>query len=167
MRAQAGLGIERIGRLHLLGAGHQLFQKLVLHFALDEQARPGIADFAFAIENPGNRALHGAIDIGIGEDDVRRLAAELQRDALHGVGRTAHDFLADLGRSGKRNLVDAGMAHHGAAHLGVAGDDVDHTRRNSGFHRQFTEAQRSKRSLAGRLQHHGIAAGQRRTEFPR
>ncbi len=79
--AQARFRIERIGGLHLLGASDQLFEEFVLDFAFDEQPRACVADFALAVEDSGDRALDRVVDIGIGENDVGRFAAELERDA--------------------------------------------------------------------------------------
>ncbi len=86
---------------------------------------------------------------------------------LQRVGRAAHDFFADGGRSGKCNFVDSGMPHDGFANFRTAGDDVHHARGNARFDRQFSKTQRGERSLLGGLQHDRIAARQRRTQFPR
>ena len=50
------------------------------------------------------RRLDGGLHVGVAEDDVGTLAAQLQGDALDIVrGGLLHD-LADLGRSGECNL---------------------------------------------------------------
>ena len=55
----------------------------------------------------------------------------------------------------------------GAGGLAVAGDDVDDARREAGLLEQLAEAQRRERRLLGRLQHDGVAAGERDAELPR
>ena len=46
------------------------------------------------------RAFDGRIHIGVGEDDVRALAAEFEGDPLQvALGRGFHDQLADFGVS--------------------------------------------------------------------
>ncbi len=53
------------------------------------------------------RAVDGRVEVGVGEDDVRALAAQLEGDPLERVGGVPHDDLADLGRAGEGDLVDA------------------------------------------------------------
>ena len=78
----------------------------VVHALLDEQARAGAADVALVEVDAVDDALDGLIDRRVGEDDVRRLAAELEREALLRPGGGALDALADLGRAGEGDLVD-------------------------------------------------------------
>src|SRR5688572_10645639 len=87
VRFQPGPDLERIGR------DDQLFEKLRVGTGLDEKAigayagLPGVAVFR------GDRALDGAIDVGIVEDDERRVAAELHRDLLDAIGGLAQQYL--------------------------------------------------------------------------
>src|SRR5205814_7760632 len=46
-------------------------------------------------------------------------------------------------------------------------DDVDHARRQVGLLADLGEQQRGQRRRLRRLQHHGVAAGQRRGDLPR
>ncbi len=48
-----------------------------------------------------------------------------------------------------------------------AGDDVHDTVGDAGFLDQLAQPDRGERRLLGRLQHDGIAAGERRRDFPR
>ena len=63
-----------------------------------EQARAGRADLAAAGEDADQRAVDGRLEVGVGEDDVGALAAQLEADLLHVLGALAHDVLADLDR---------------------------------------------------------------------
>ena len=61
-------------------------------------------------------AFDRLIHIGIGEDDVGALAAELERDALEiGVCGGFHDQMADFGRTGEGDLVDIHVLGDGGA----------------------------------------------------
>ena len=72
------------------------------------------------------------LQIRVGKENVRRLAAELERDALHRVGRLLDDDFPDRRAAGKGNLVDVGMLHQRrAAGFTEAGDDVHHARRKT------------------------------------
>src|SRR6059058_3073432 len=77
-RAETRFGIQRIARRHLLRTRGDLVDELVLDRFVDEKPRSGCADFAFAIEDARRRAADRGVEIGIGKDDVRRLAAELE-----------------------------------------------------------------------------------------
>jgi len=96
---------------------------------------------------------NGERQVGIGQDDVRRLAAELQRDPLEVVGRCPHNDLADLGEPGEGDLVDVGMpGERRAGRLAEPGDDVDDAVRQAGLEQQLAEAQRRERGLLGDLE---------------
>ena len=70
-----------------------------------------------------------AIQIGIVEDQERRLATKFQRDALAGAGRGPADQPTHLGRSGEGDLVHIGMVDQHLAGPTVPGYDVHHPRR--------------------------------------
>src|SRR5262249_60760303 len=77
-----------------------------------------------AVDDP----LPRLVERGVVEDDVRGLAAEFERQLLAGARELALDRLADLGRAGERDLVDALGLDDLRARTAVAGDDVDHAR---------------------------------------
>ena len=111
---------------------------------------------------PAARGRH-LLDIDIGHHDDRRLAAKLERDALQRVGGAAVDDLADLRGPGEGDLVDVGMPYQeGAGRVAIAGDDVDDTRRESGFRHEIGEAQCGQRGLFSRLEDHGATGRERR-----
>ncbi len=47
----------------------------------------------------------------------------------------------------------------------AAGEAIDCLRRQTGFQQDFDELQTRERSVAGGLEHHGVAGGQRRADF--
>ena len=53
----------------------------------DQDAAARRADLALVDEDAEERAVHRGLEVGVGEEDVGRLAAELQADLLQGVGR--------------------------------------------------------------------------------
>ena len=120
------------------------------------------------IEEDGTRRTrNGDVEIGVLQDDVRRLAAELERDLLQVIGCGLNDELADLRRAGERHLVDPRMRRQcRAGGFAETGDDVHHPVGKSRLLDQFAEPQRGERRLLGRLQNHGAAGGERRPEFP-
>ena len=65
-------------------------------------------------------------EVGVAENDVRRLSAKLLRDPLHGVGRGLGDQDAGAGRAGEGDHVDARVGRHRMADLGArAVDEVE------------------------------------------
>ena len=68
-------------------------------------------------------------DVGVVEDDRRRLAAELERAARDALAAERRDLAAGRRRAGERDLVDPRVAHQQFRHLAVGGHDVEHARR--------------------------------------
>ena len=133
----------------------------------DQQPRARAADLALVEPDRVDDALDRAVEIGVVEDDERRLAAEFERKLLARARRRAADDAADLGRAGEGDLVDVVMPDDGRARRAVAGDDVDDARRQAHLDADFGEGQRRQRGEFGGLQHHRIARSQRGRDLPR
>ncbi len=135
----------------------QLRDDVVGDRLLHEQARAGAADVALVEEDAVDDALDRLVDRRVVEDDVRGLAAELERQPLARCRRPPLDRLADLGRAGEGDLVDAGMVDERGAGRAVAGDDVDHAGRQVGL----PEISASSSAVSG-----VVSAGLRTTVLP-
>ena len=71
-------------------------------------------------------AGNGGLEIGVVENDVRRFAAEFERNFLQVARGGVQDQLADFGGTGEGDLVDVRMrGERSAGRFAVAGDDVD------------------------------------------
>ena len=79
---------------------HELFVDCTLH----EDTGAGAAVLPAIAKDGVDRGVNAAIHVGIGKDDVRRLAAKLKRDAGDIVRAQAHDLRANFGRAGKGDL---------------------------------------------------------------
>ena len=116
--------------------------------------------------------MRGALDrlgAGVVEDDVGALAAELQGQLLQvaGGGRR-DDQLAHRGGTGERHLVHVHMSGQGrSGGLAEAGYHVHDAGRHASLGDEPGQPQRGQRGLLGRLEHHAVARGQRRAQFPR
>ena len=76
---------------------------------------------------------HRLLEVGVGQDDVGRLAAELLVYALDRVGRRLGHEDAGARRAGERHQVHAGMGRDGLAdRRAVAVDEVEHALRHAG-----------------------------------
>src|ERR1700733_6242964 len=119
---------------------------------LHEQSRSGGADLPGVAAKSIHGGRYGGVDIGVGEDDVRRFTAEFERHFLDVASGGAKDFLADGGGAGEGNLIDAGMVCHRGARGGAeAGHDIYYARRKVGLLGQFGKSESGKRRLFGWL----------------
>jgi len=98
--------IGRIADLHALRGLDEEVEEPVVHQALHEDARARAAVLAGVVEDGVRRGGGGLLEIGVLEDYVGRLAAELECDALDRAGRALHDEPSDLRRAGERDLRD-------------------------------------------------------------
>ena len=79
-------------------------------------ARPGTSmrvgasqDWPLLAKQASDARAHRGLEIRVGQDDVRRLAAEFLRDALDRVGGRLGDDDPGAGRAGEGHHVDVGM----------------------------------------------------------
>ncbi len=168
LRALGGGSVEGIADALFFGAGGQFFDELVVNFAFDEESRAGTATLALIEEEGEESAFDGGVDVGVGEDDVGGLAAELEGDALQvGSGGGLHDDFADFGGAGEGDLVDIHvLGDGGAGGFAVAGDDVEDAFGETGFEGEFTDAESGEGGLLGGFEDDGAAGGEGGSEFP-
>ena len=114
---------------------------------------------------PLTMPFDGLVDRGVVEDDVRCLAAELERQLLARSCHPALDRLADLGRAGERDLVDVRVDER-RTRATVTGDDVDDARRQLCLPKHVAEEERRQRRRLGRLQHDRVAGSKRGRDLP-
>ena len=107
----------------------QRLDDVVVHAVGDEHARRRRAVLAgVVVAGAGDPGRH-RLEVGVVEHHDRRLAAELEVDALERVGGGARDPLAGLDRAGQRDHVDVRVRDQPLAGLAGAGDDVQHALR--------------------------------------
>ena len=140
--------------------------ELVADPLVDEDARPGDAALALVEEHGAVRALERGVHVGVVEDEARRLAAELQRDALQVGLRRLDDLLAGRVLAGEGDLVDVGVAgERGAGTFAEARDHVDHARREADLGDDLGETKRRERRLLRGLQDDRAAGRERGAEL--
>ena len=81
-RAHLGRLVGRVADLDPAVASTRSSRKRSYAERCDEDARAGAAVLAGVVEDRVRSGGRGALEVGVGEDDVRRLAAELERHAL-------------------------------------------------------------------------------------
>src|SRR5262249_33755323 len=89
--------VERIAAFQAFGLGLQRVDELVEDRPLDIDALGVEAYLAAIREHRARHAIHRRVEIAIGVDDRRILAAELERDVAHADGGVLHDRGAGRG----------------------------------------------------------------------
>ena len=134
--------------------------ELVVDGFLDVDPLDRDADLAAVVEAVADRRVHRPLDVGIGEDDHRVLAAELEADRRQRLGRLRHHLLAGLDRAREHDVVDeiderrTGPSPPGRDREDAVGDP--------GLGQHLGHQERRQRGHLGRLQDHGVARHQRR-----
>ncbi|MNG93219.1 hypothetical protein D3C79_521760 [compost metagenome] len=135
--------------------------------AVHIQPRACAAHLALVEEDRRGRTGCGFLQVGVGHDDGRRLAAQFQGDAGHVVHGRLADQLADLGGAGEGQFVYAGVAaERGAGVQAGTGNHVEHAGWVAGLVDQLGQLEHAQWGFIGRLEHHGAAGGQCRAELP-
>ena len=98
---------------------------------LHQQPRAGAADLPLVEPDRVDHAFDDAVEVGVVEDDERRLAAELQRQLLAAAGGGFADDPADSVEPVKAILSTSGWLTIASPVRAVAGDDVDHAGRQA------------------------------------
>src|SRR6185503_3737819 len=160
--------IEGVADLHLRELPGELVHERVEHGLAHEQARARRARLPLPREaHRGDHALGGALVVGIGEEDLRALAAELERHGDDAVGGEPKDRLTGLGGAGDRDLHHERMLGERSPDLFArSGHDVEHALRQMPL-ADPREREDRERSVRGWLEHHGVAGEQRGRDLPR
>ena len=167
---QLRLGDQR-AEVRVLGAGSDLHgieggdharDRLLVDRPLDQQAAAGGAALARVLEQRLDDRGDRLVEVGVGEHDVRRLAAELEVERGEPLRAGGGDLRAGRGRADERDVVDARVLDERRAGLAVAGGDLDHPARDAGALGELGEPQRRDRGQLRRLEDHGVAGRERR-----
>src|SRR5262249_1529311 len=111
--------------------------------------------------------LHRGGEVGVGEHDGGVLTAHFELDPQATLGGTLVEPRADLARPGEGDSFEGlGVYQRLAERPTGAGDEVDDAFGRAGFVEGFDDAPSAQRSGGSRLEHHRVAANQRRREFP-
>ena len=120
-RAHVDAFVERVAHAELVHPGLEAGVEILGDAFLYEKPRTRAADLPLVEPDGVDDALDGAVDIGVVEDDVRRLAAKLERQRLARPRRGLADAATHGGGTGKGDLGDAGMLDDGLPRGAVAG----------------------------------------------
>lgn len=133
-RTNDGLRIERMPDLDAARLFGDQRGELLVNAFLHQQPRRRGAAFAVQRIDHEDGGIGGTLEIGIGEDDHRVLAAEFEMHALQRLGTLAHDHRAGAAFADKADRLDQRMlGQRLAGILAEAVDEVPDAFRQAGF----------------------------------
>ena len=150
------------------GARGEFAEEAIVDLFVEEEAGGGGTHLALVAEDAPEGGAHGGVEIGVGEDDVGRLAAQFQAQALEiGDGGILQELARGGDAAGEADLVDVLVKGERFAGGGaVAGDDGERAFREAGLAADFGEAERVERGQLGGLEDHRTAAGKGGRDLP-
>ena len=162
-RAQKRVPRSRVADLEPLGFCDELFDERLVDVFVQVKPRAG---GTFLTAHPEGRAhdpFGGVVEVGRGHDDGRVFAAHFRDARLRDRLREMMiDLQTDRLGAGENEPVDIRVGDEsGAGGVARSGDEVEHSRRQSGIAQHFVEAKPGERGVAGRLENDGIAGEQR------
>ena len=132
-----------------------------------KRARIGGAALAVETVDLEDGGVESAVEIGVGENNGGRFAAQLERQALQLIGRGFHDDGAGGGFASQRDERDQRMSHQRRARFfAEALDNVEDAGRQVGLFEDLRELPRRERRPLGRFQDDRVAGGERRSDAP-
>lgn len=166
--ALEGLLVEGVANLVLLGAGLESSHELVVDALLDVHTRTGAAALAVVVVDTKVDPVDGLLNVGVVEDNVGGLAAQLQGNLLQvGASSGLHDGAADSGGASEGDLVDAHVrGDGGTSDLAEASDNVQDTSGEAGLLDEGSKSQGRQRGLLSGLEDNGVAGGQGGANLP-
>ena len=162
-RPQLGRGFQRVAQAQGGGAGGQAFGEGGGEALVHQDQPGGHADLPLVQKAAPGGAADGAVEIGVVEHDQRILATQFQGHLLQVAPGAFRHLASGLGRAGEGDHPHLGMGAERRAGLGTPGQHLQHAPRQAdGLEQPGDEDAATHRRLVIRLEHHGIAAGQRR-----
>ena len=166
-RSLLGRRVERISDAQGARLRDQPLLDLLVRGALHQDSRPAEADLPLVLERGSRGLRHRVIEVRVGEDQVRVLAAHLQRRLDEPLGSLSGDLAAHARRSGEAHRPDFGVRNQGAARAGPQTlYDVQHSRREARLAAQLAEKVRGHGRHFARLRHHAVPRRERGRHLP-
>ena len=137
-------------------------EQLVVARALDQQPAARRARLPGVLHDRVDDHRDRRVEIGVGEHDLRTLAAELERHRAVALRRFLRDQRAGRRRAGERQVVDARMLREREPGLAAEpGDDVERAVGEAGAGRELGDAQERQARVLGRLDDARVARRER------
>ena len=157
--------IPRVARRQGRGARRQFLEELIGDPVVEDDLLRRHADLAGIGKGAEDAGIDRRVDIGVVEDDQRRLAAELEEHRLEVARGKRRDDPADARRAGEVDPLDPGMGDQRLDDLvGVlrgVGDQIDRALRQAGVAEGLDDQGMGARAILRGLEDDGVAAGER------
>ena len=164
-RPDLGGRVARVANGQLARLGRQRGGELVGHGGVGHDALGGHADLALVHERAELGGRHRLVQVGVGQDHQRRLAAQLQQHALEVAGRVLGDQPAHARGAGEvdpaHGRVGDQLVDHVGGGVGLVGHQVHRAVGQPGVVQRLGDRRVRARAHLRRLQDHGVAEGQR------
>ncbi|SAL85066.1 hypothetical protein AWB67_06843 [Caballeronia terrestris] len=172
LRTDHRLRVERMPLVDRRDALQRPFHESVVNLLFDQHARRTRAHLAL-IQREHREAFERLVEEAVvfvhhvGEEDIRAFAAQFERHRNQVLACVLHDEATGRRLTGERDLRDALVRRQRlACFQPEAVHHVQHARRQQILD-QFDQHQQRGGRLLGGFQHHAVACGERRSEFPR
>ena len=163
-RSDVEVGVGRADPQGPVARSHPLDDLRVTR-TLDEDARGGGARLARVLDAGIDQERQRAVEIGVGEHELRRLAAELERHRRDMARRRRLDQRADGDRTREGNVPHARMrGERRAGLLAEARHDVERAGGKTRLPREVGERERGEAGFLRGLEHAGVAHRERRAD---
>ena len=147
-RAALGALVRARTDPHRTHPGDEALDERVVDGPLHEEPVRGGARLAAVAHLGDHGALERRVDVGVGEDDERSVAAELHPALEDVVGRRAQQQPPDLRRPGERQHARTAVGEHGL-HDGTGVGGGDHVEHAGAAGRPPAAALRTARAVSG------------------
>lgn len=163
-----GVRGEGVTKLVLGGTLLEASDKLVVDLLVDQDTRTGAAALTVVEEDTEVSPRNGVVNVRIVEDNVGRLATQLQSDLLQvALGSGLQDRTANKGRTSEGHLVNIHVVRDGVTgDTSETRDDVDNTGGEASLLDELAHVQTRERGLFSSLQDNSVTGGDGRTNLP-
>ena len=162
--------LRRVADRGALDRRLQAREEVVVHALVDDHGAQRGAALARGAEAAEQRALDGEVEVGVGHDHERVLAAELQARRLQVAPAQRADLGAHRARAGEADLVDQAaierLLEAGEGLRAVGQHEVEDAVGQAGVQEELGQRLGRRRRVLGRLPHRRVAAQQRGDEVP-
>ena len=162
-----GLRVVRAAEADRARPLDQPVDEVVVDALLHQQPRAGRADLAGVQEDGGEGEVEGHLEVGVGEDDVGVLAAQLEGDLLDRGRGGGHHPPAGHQAAGERDQVDARVLdQRGRGVRTGAEDEVADAGGQAGLLEQPHQDDAGVRRQLARLEHERVAGREAGRDLP-
>ncbi|MEZ5416636.1 MAG: hypothetical protein R2708_04765 [Vicinamibacterales bacterium] len=162
-RAHLGLRVEAVADAQRADRRRDALREGAGRLLRHQEALRRDAHLTAVPELRRRRAGHDGVEIHVGEDQHRGVAAQFEREPGDCLRRAVHEQLADACAPGEVNLGDGRVGEHRLAHRArIAVHEVDDAGRCAGLVQHARHVHAGERRVLAGTDDDGAAGGQRR-----